>query len=76
MLERAIRADEEKLPEAQQRLRMAAENLLNKAADGDLKAMQEIGDRIDGKPPQSLDIGSQDGKGVTVQLSQNDAKVL
>lgn len=33
-----------------------AEKCVLAAADGDLSAMKEIGDRLDGKAPQSLDV--------------------
>ena len=35
-----------------------AEKLLTLADEGDLQAMKELGDRLDGKPSQALDIGS------------------
>ena len=38
-------------------LRLLARRLVNKALDGDVTAMKEIGDRLDGRPSQSLDIG-------------------
>ena len=41
-----------------ERLRRIAEKLLAMAEDGDLQAMREIGDRLDGKPSQALDLGS------------------
>lgn len=36
------------------RLRRIAEALLTKAEEGDLGAMREIGDRLDGKPAQAI----------------------
>ena len=41
------------------RLRIIAEMLLNKAADGDLAAAKEVMDRVDGKPKQAI-IGGDD----------------
>ena len=35
-----------------------AEKLLTLADEGDLQAMKELGDRLDGKPSQALDLGS------------------
>lgn len=32
-----------------------AEQLLSKAAEGDMPALKELGDRLDGKPIQSID---------------------
>lgn len=36
------------------RLRRIAEALLNKAEEGDIQAIKEVGDRLDGKPAQVL----------------------
>lgn len=41
-----------------ERLRRIAEKLLDQAEAGDLQAMKELGDRLDGKPSQSVDVGS------------------
>lgn len=35
-------------------LNKLAETLLDKAADGDMTAIKELGDRLDGKPPQAV----------------------
>lgn len=44
------------------RLRRLAEALIAKAEDGDLGALKEIGDRLDGKPAQQLVLqGDDDG---------------
>lgn len=37
------------------RLRRIAEALLDKAAEGDIAAIKEIGDRLDGKAQQSIE---------------------
>lgn len=37
------------------KIRKAVEALLDKAADGDLKAMEMIADRTDGRPAQSVE---------------------
>lgn len=39
------------------KLRRIADALLDKACEGDVSAIKEIGDRIDGKVAQSLGIG-------------------
>lgn len=44
------------------RLRTIAEKLLDKAAEGDIQAIRELGDRLDGKPHQSMDLEAT-GKG-------------
>ena len=38
-----------------ERLRRIAEALLTKAEDGDMSAIKELGDRLDGKPNQTVD---------------------
>ena len=38
----------------QKALRLLARKLIDKAMDGDVVAMKEIGDRLDGKPHQSV----------------------
>lgn len=45
-----------------ERLRLIAEKLLSLAAEGDMQAMKELGDRLDGKPAQSVAIGNEDDK--------------
>lgn len=39
------------------RLDAIAERLLQKAEEGDIQAIKELGDRLDGKPGQALTIG-------------------
>jgi hypothetical protein len=41
-----------------QALDALAEKLLSLAEDGDLGALKELGDRLDGKPSQAVDLGS------------------
>lgn len=44
------------------RLRRIAEALLDKAADGDMAAIKELGDRLDGKTAQQIIVnGDEDG---------------
>lgn len=44
-----------------ERLRLIAESLLNKAAEGDVSALRELGDRIDGKPTQAVEMSGPGG---------------
>lgn len=41
-------------------LRRVARALIDKAADGDVPAIKEIADRLDGKPAQAI-VGDEDG---------------
>lgn len=43
-----------------------AEKLLKKVDEGDIAAIKEFGDRIDGKAPQSVIVGNEDGQTFTV----------
>jgi hypothetical protein len=52
-INRAIAQDDGK------RLRLIAEALLTKAADGDISAIKELADRTDGKVAQAIDVGGQ-----------------
>lgn len=55
------------------RLRRIAEALLTKAEEGDMTAIKELGDRLDGKAMQAIDhevTGS-----VTLVLSNNDERI-
>lgn len=42
------------LQEDGKRLRALAEKLIAKAEEGDIAALREIGDRVDGKPAQTI----------------------
>lgn len=46
-----VQADPEKL-------RKIADKLIEMAEGGDMQAMKELGDRLDGKPKQQVDVGS------------------
>lgn len=66
-LNRAIAQDDGK------KLRAAAEKLLELAADGDVSAIKELGDRLDGKAIQAL-VGADDGPLIVqvVRYAQED----
>lgn len=57
---RAIRAKYGK--EWEESLQELAAKLVDAAGEGDFQALKEIGDRLDGKPAQALDIGNRDGE--------------
>ncbi len=48
---RALKRREEKDPQAMERL---ADKLLTAVEDGDIPAIKELGDRLDGKVPQAV----------------------
>jgi hypothetical protein len=43
------------------KLRALAEELVKKAETGDVTALKEIGDRLDGKPPQQIQHADNEG---------------
>ena len=45
-------------------LNALAERLLDKCADGDMASLRELGDRLDGKAPQSTDLTINDRRSV------------
>jgi hypothetical protein len=51
-----------------ERLRKIAETLLIKAEEGDLGAIKELGDRLDGKASQAVDLGSDPDRPVIQKL--------
>ena len=44
-----------------ERLRLIAEKLLSMAEAGDIQAMKELGDRLDGKPKQQIEASGEGG---------------
>lgn len=62
------RAVEEQDPGLRRRkLDIIADKLIEKAQDGDIAAIREIGDRLDGKPHQT--IGGPDGEAIPVKAT-------
>lgn len=53
------------------RLRRIAEALLTKAEGGDINAIKEIGDRLDGKPQQAVELGGPDGQPIDMNVTLN-----
>jgi hypothetical protein len=49
------------------RLRIIAERLAEKAEQGDLQAIQQIADRLDGKPTQAIECGDAPVEAMTDQ---------
>ena len=47
--------------EQREALDAIADKLLELASDGDLAALKELGDRLEGKPAQSVGLSTQDG---------------
>lgn len=45
-----------------ERLLTIANVLVTKAEEGDMQAIKEVADRLDGKPAQTVDVGNKDGE--------------
>lgn len=43
-----------------------ADKLIDACRSGDLGALKELGDRLDGKPAQTVDVGNKDGEAFQV----------
>ncbi len=50
-------------------LTLLARRLVTKAMEGDVAALKEIGDRLDGKPAQSVELGGKDGKDLSFTIT-------
>lgn len=57
------------------RLRLAAEQLLDKAADGEPWAIKELADRLDGKAFQSVELSGEEGGAIVLQITNADANL-
>jgi hypothetical protein len=67
----AVRREDDQDPDKRQLLTTIAEACVNAARAGDLMAMKEIGDRIDGKPKQQTELTGADGEalaGIDVRI--------
>jgi len=55
-------------------LRKIADKLLEKAAEGDIQAIKELGDRLDGRSVQAVEAKVEGN--ISLNVSQGDARVL
>ncbi len=51
------------------KLAMLADKLVERALEGDITAMKEIGDRLDGKPAQAVELGGRDGEDLSFTIT-------
>ncbi len=51
------------------KLAMLADKLVERALGGDITAMKEIGDRLDGKPAQSVELAGKNGKDLSFTIT-------
>lgn len=59
------------LAEDGKKLRLLADKIIDKALEGDVSALKEIGDRVDGKAAQAI-VGP-DGEALVVRIEASDA---
>ena len=63
------------LAEDGKKLRALADRLVDKALEGDVTALKEIGDRMDGKPKQQTELTGADGEAFVVRLEAQDSNL-
>lgn len=62
-------------PERRKYINIIAANLVEAAVGGDMAAVKEIGDRIDGRAPQSVALTGEDGGPIQVEDVKATAKL-
>lgn len=50
------------------KLEILADRLVDAGLDGDVSALKEIGDRLDGKPKQQQEISGPDGEAIPISI--------
>lgn len=60
------------LAEDGKKLRALAEKLVDRAIEGDISALKEVGDRVDGKPAQQLDLANAGGQPLVLKFENAD----
>ena len=56
------------------KLRAIADKLIEKAAEGDIQAIKELGDRLDGKVAQAVELSGSGGGPVILRLDSLDSR--
>ena len=54
---------------SQKWLEVIADRVVQEAANGDIQAIKEIGDRLDGKPKQAVEASGPGGEGIPIALN-------
>lgn len=57
-----------------QALQAVADKLIEGALDGNIHAIREVADRLDGKPAQAVNLGDHEGNALTIKLVQYSDK--
>ena len=56
-----------------QKIERLADKVVELALDGDMSAVKEIGDRLDGKPKQQTEVSGADGEPLKIIIAGRDA---
>lgn len=56
------------------RLRKVVESLYAKAEEGEVQAIKEIADRLDGKPAQQINHAGHDGEALQIVFTNSDSE--
>lgn len=57
-----------------QALHAVADKLIETALEGNIHAIREVADRLDGKPAQAVNLGDHEGNALTIKLVQYSDK--
>ncbi len=57
-----------------QALHAVADKLIETALEGNIHAIREVADRLDGKPAQAVNLGDHEGNALTINLVQYSDK--
>ena len=68
---RAINRRLEDIEGKPKKLEAVANKLVDMAMDGDMAAIKEVGDRLDGRPKQATEVSGPDGSSIPVSVVFN-----
>lgn len=60
----------------EKKLRKLAKKLIKDAEEGNMQAMKEMGDRLEGKPAQSMEVSGPDGGAIPINFTKDDEAAL
>ena len=57
------------------KLRVIADKLVESAVQGDIQAIKEVADRLDGKPAQAVQHGGESGGDIIIRMVSDDEQL-
>ncbi len=60
----------------EKKLKKLAKSLIKEAEQGNMQAMKEMGDRIEGKPAQAMEVSGPDGGAIPINFTTDDESIL